>query len=106
MSAQIQVKIRKRKGEKPLRTYLDPTFTVAETNVSIRHDLELPSETFLSLNGKDPIGGANCAAPLLNPRCWFCLTSGALLALAGDDETLASVGVTNGDILRVVGAPV
>jgi len=53
----IQVKIRKRKGEKPLRTYLESSLTVAAANASIRADLELPAEAFLSLNGKDPLGG-------------------------------------------------
>jgi len=53
----ISVKIRLRKGEKPLRTFVDSSSTVKAANNSIRNDLKLPEGAFLSLNGKDPLGG-------------------------------------------------
>ena len=53
----LKVKVRVHKGEKPVALHVDALSTVLQLNEIARQNLQLPETAFLSLNGKDILGG-------------------------------------------------
>ena len=52
-----KIKVRVRKGETPVRLELEKSWTTLQVNEFGRAQLALPENSFLSLNGTDPLGG-------------------------------------------------